>query len=733
MKTINNIYDQPLTPEDELLLTRNQLQSVMNTIDAIILVVDKDLVVRFANKNLSDLWGLDPLSLVGRKKPEVITSKIKHLFKDPESFQNRLFWLYDHMHEVAYDEVEMLLPQKRLFARHSAPVIDENGSILGRVEVYTDITKDRKMEQDLQTQNAQLLAFREIAVEVSQSLNLEEILNSSVKRVQDALRVDGACLCLGDCFPETQDMVINKGLNPQVHEAICDFIQSYLRSLPEAERQQVSILPVESNPRFESPHHACLEDYQSITILPLVSNDCFLGRMCLTDSTAVPLLEERQGILYLISSQISAAIKNANLFAETRRRQRVEQILNKVAIQILASQGLERILQTVVQEARELFQCDSSGIALLDENDGRLYWRFGAGNCLMKAASTPCLSHRRLPIQKCPLWFCEDEGDTTKLFQKISEQRVSSNGNVRPAHLWVPMQTGKKWIGGIYIIDAERTAFSADDAALLAGLANQAAIALENAALYEQVQHMAVLEERDRLARGMHDGLAQVLGYLRVKSETVERWLTLENVDHALEELKSMNQVINETYEDLRGVIMGLKTIIQPGPDLLFNVEEALRCFGVDHDLETNLVVNNADLSSLSLEIQIQLIRVLQECLNNVVKHANASTVSLKFDQADQGIKVTIKDDGQGFDLIKLAEPSWKFIGLRTIRERVETVGGSFHVDSGPGLGANVVVTLPFYNVATQSASMEQLWGKTGEIEYFPHICWWHVWAVTKM
>ena len=695
MDTDIRIRGATFRPEEELSLTRRQFQAVMNAQDTVILVVDKDLIVRFANKNLGELWDLDPASLIGKYKPEAITGRIKYLFEEPEKFKDRLFWLYDHPHETAYDEVVMIRPQRRLFTRYSAPVLDDDNNILGRVEVYTDITKERALEQALQQRNEELLAFRDIAVVVNQSLNLGEILKTALEKLLEVMQVEGGCICLEEMPYEAQHRHIYLGMSAQMRDEVCLHCRDVLLSLSDIEKESAQILQsnLTNHPQvLDRPeHHNC----ETLAIAPLVSKTCVLGRICLTSKASNPLLEKRRSILTLIACQIGAAVENANLYAETQRRQHMEHALNKVGMQILASFDLESILQTVAQEARAQFQCDSSGIALVDEKDGKLHWRSAAGHCSMQSDIAKYKCSSPLSLSKCPLRDSSVEEGFSHLMQPMSKPRVSIKGQIEPALLWVPMRADSKLIGGICVKDSNRPTFSEGDAALLSGLANQAAIALENAALYDQVQQIAMLEERDSIARGLHDGLAQVLGYLKLKVETVERWLDLNEQGRVRSELASMNEVINETYEDVRGAIMGLRTLIQPGPDLLSSLDEALQRFGLDHNIKTQLVGKRKDFPSLSLEMQIQLIRVVQECLNNVAKHANASKVIIEFQKNAKGVRITIIDDGHGFNPSRLTEPSWRYMGIRMSRERVESVGGSFQIKASIGHGTEVIVHLP--------------------------------------
>jgi signal transduction histidine kinase len=207
---------------------------------------------------------------------------------------------------------------------------------------------------------------------------------------------------------------------------------------------------------------------------------------------------------------------------------------------------------------------------------------------------------------------------------------------------------------------------------------------------------LAALEERDRIARELHDGIAQVLGYLKLKSETLTRLLAQSRMERAQSEVASMTEVIDEIYEDVRGVIMGLRTMIQPGPDVIESLKEALRRFGLDHGIETHLNIDDDKaLMSLPLDVQIQLIRVIQECLSNVSKHANASSIRLMFEENEGTLRMSLEDDGLGFNPAKLEEPSWKHVGLRTSRDRIESVGGTFKIDADLGHGTRILVDLP--------------------------------------
>ncbi|MBI2305103.1 MAG: GAF domain-containing sensor histidine kinase [Chloroflexi bacterium] len=233
---------------------------------------------------------------------------------------------------------------------------------------------------------------------------------------------------------------------------------------------------------------------------------------------------------------------------------------------------------------------------------------------------------------------------------------------------------------------------TAYDREMLLAIGHHIGSALENARLHEQVENMAVLEERDRIAREVHDGLAQVLGYLAMKSRVVQQLLPA-NLPAATEELREMERLADEAFADSREVILGLRTslsILDRG--LVRTLTEYINKFNHRSPVKAELIISDSDKFRFSPDTEIQLIRIVQEALTNVRKHARASQAWVRLEGKNGLASVSVADNGRGFDLPQGAQ---KGFGLQTMKERAESVGGSLEVDTVPGQGTTVTVLLP--------------------------------------
>ena len=262
--------------------------------------------------------------------------------------------------------------------------------------------------------------------------------------------------------------------------------------------------------------------------------------------------------------------------------------------------------------------------------------------------------------------------------------------------LGIPIRYKGHAVGSIYLTDKEGgSPFTGEDEEIIRLFANQAAVAIQNAHLYEQIQALAVETERIRISREMHDGLAQVLGYVNTKAQAVEAFLANGDVVAAKEHLKEMSQSARRAYRDVREGILALRSQVgtqRSLPDVLGEyIEEYQQQLGpsaeVHHDIADDL-----DLSPLQ---EVQILRIVQEALTNVRKHARATEIWVRFTQTGGELVIEVKDNGQGFNPLAVKRGEWPHLGLQTMQERAEAIGGKFEIDSAPGKGTKVRATVP--------------------------------------
>ncbi|MBI2328281.1 MAG: sensor histidine kinase [Chloroflexi bacterium] len=214
-----------------------------------------------------------------------------------------------------------------------------------------------------------------------------------------------------------------------------------------------------------------------------------------------------------------------------------------------------------------------------------------------------------------------------------------------------------------------------------------------NLNIRRRIEREAIIEERRRIARELHDGIAQSLGYLNLKTKLVSDSIASQNTVQALTELSDVRQVAQDTYEDIREAIDQLSTEIRSVP-LIPALATYTREFGDNNGIRVHFDVARP-FPRLSPVAELQLLRIAQELLTNVRKHARATEVEVKLENTDETVEMLVKDNGQGFNPADLEQSLPGYHGLNIIKERAEGVGGSVTISSAPDEGTAVTVSLP--------------------------------------
>jgi signal transduction histidine kinase len=218
-----------------------------------------------------------------------------------------------------------------------------------------------------------------------------------------------------------------------------------------------------------------------------------------------------------------------------------------------------------------------------------------------------------------------------------------------------------------------------------------------NLNLRRRIEREAIIEERRRIAREIHDGVAQSLSYLNLKTKLVSDSVASQNTVQALTELGEIRKVVQDTYEDIRESIDQLSTEIRSLP-IIPALANYIREFGDNNGIKVQFDVPKA-FPQLSPVAELQLLRITQEALTNVRRHAQATEVGVKLEKTSQAVEMLVKDNGQGFTLSDLEKSPPGYHGLNIIRERAEGLGGAVTIDTAPGEGTEVKVSLPIEKV----------------------------------
>jgi PAS domain S-box-containing protein len=213
--------------------------------------------------------------------------------------------------------------------------------------------------------------------------------------------------------------------------------------------------------------------------------------------------------------------------------------------------------------------------------------------------------------------------------------------------------------------------------------------------LLRQQRDLAVLHERERLARALHDDVGQVLGYVNMQTQAVRELLATGQTAAADSHLARLADVAQSTHANLREHILGLKLGAVREQPFLPALEAHLQRFSRYDDVHVELNADHARGIRFAPDAATQLLCIIQEALTNTQKHAHAQHVRVSCAVDSDQACITIVDDGQGFDLAQVVRQDGRHFGLRIMRDRAEEIGGQLQVQSCPGQGTTVTVTVP--------------------------------------
>ncbi len=259
--------------------------------------------------------------------------------------------------------------------------------------------------------------------------------------------------------------------------------------------------------------------------------------------------------------------------------------------------------------------------------------------------------------------------------------------------LGVPVTSSGRSVGNFYLTDKTDAAeFTPQDQRLVELFALHAGIAIDNARLHQEAADFAIVAERDRIGRDLHDGIIQSLYGVSLSLEDVPEMMVVSpseaeaRVDAAIDSLQA-------SIRELRGFIYGLRPESFDGRDVAAGIASLGEQFRYNTLVEIDLDVDPDAGATLSQEHGAELLQLVREALSNAARHANAKNVSVSLRRAAVGSTLTIADDGGGFD--QTAPTLAGHHGLANMRTRAEAIGASFQMTSAPGDGTTIIVELP--------------------------------------
>ena len=390
--------------------------------------------------------------------------------------------------------------------------------------------------------------------------------------------------------------------------------------------------------------------------------------------------------------QLLASRRELTQWAETLE-QRVAQrtgaldALYEVSQEISARLELSQVLRLITEKARQLLGAEVATLCLL-QGDGQTL-ALGAHSGTAQAVVERETGARSEPVRQVlarrEALLCDAE--------QCSQFCGILSASHRVSHMAAPLRAGGRVIGALCVGSSQPLAFTPEGGRLLTKLANSAAVALENARLYAQAERVATLEERQRIAADMHDGLAQTLSYLVHRVEQATELAEARQSEEVAQALKSTSATLCQASREVRQSIARLEGAPSRRP-LESRLSEMVDEFQKDDGPPVGLEVGlTAPLFAPPEEAE-QALRVVREALLNAQRHAQAQRIVVRLEQEDGEVRASVQDDGRGFDPQSLPADNGHF-GLSIMRARAARLGGQLAIHSAAGQGTRVTLAWP--------------------------------------
>ncbi len=367
----------------------------------------------------------------------------------------------------------------------------------------------------------------------------------------------------------------------------------------------------------------------------------------------------------------------------TRRALQME-LTAQVSREITSILDIDALLSRVVHLIRESFGYYHVSIFLLDPASKGLVWRAGTSPVSSQAR---VLAPDRVSINSRAV-----QGNTALLIPDVSLEASYLADETLPdarSELVIPLRMGEKAMGTMDVYHTEAGAFTQDDLTVLQGLSDQIAIAINNALLYERIQKLAVLEERSRMARELHDSISQLLYSQVLYADASQKYLSVGQPEKISGYVEQLQESAHQALKEMRLMIYELRPSILETEGLWGAIRHRLETVEQRSGLEAEL--NGDPTLKIPAGVEKDLYLIAQEALNNVLKHSRARRVEVYLGAENGKIVLSVLDFGVGFTTVTAKAG----LGLNNIRERTERVGGSLVLESTPGQGTKVTICVP--------------------------------------
>ena len=420
---------------------------------------------------------------------------------------------------------------------------------------------------------------------------------------------------------------------------------------------------------------------------PIVIRDQSIGLLALAHPDVNYYNLARVQLAMAFANQSGIAIANARLFANEQRRAEQFRAISEVSKRVTSILSLDQLLVETARTIREAFGYHHVHIGIIEGD----HLVFKTRAAIPGDAAFQCCEDIMPIVGRDGIsgWVAGN-GEALIIPDVLQESRfIPSKNEQTRSETAIPIKILDRVVGVIDVESDRINGFDQSDLVILQSLADQVAVAIENARLYEQARHLAALEERQKLARELHDSVSQAL-YGIVLGARTARTLLDRDPSKAVQPMDYILDLAEAGLAEMRALIFELRPESLHSEGLVATLGRLTNALCARHQLDIALTAEGEP--EVSLDVKEALYRITQEALNNIVKHARASHVKVTLSNNKEEVVLNISDDGIGFD------PQGEFpghLGMHTMRERAEKMGGRFLLNSIPGSGTDIQVQVP--------------------------------------
>ena len=554
--------------------------------------------------------------------------------------------------------------------------------IVAGAVVFSHLVFDviRGLEREIVAQRDRSATAATVATKLSEAEGTRDILQQVLDAVADSFAVETGVICLLDEAADELYLCAHRGLPAPLIERVR---RQAVDDDPIGNEVIRDARPVVVADASLDPRSVGLAEQfglWSYVSVPLLAEGRALGVLALASTTKARFSDDDVSLLEQVARQLGIAVQRTSLLEQLVARNEELRVLNDVSSELARARELQAAATAALAGLLEVSDAGRAEL-WLDERGEQVFVN----------------SAERRPMPPGSGGGARQATEAVNLRRRVAKSgKAELVGRGQAGVGCFPLHAAGQVFGLFVLEGIDPAALTLRRRQLIDSIVDQGAVAISNARFRERVRELAVLEERERIAREMHDGLAQVLGYVNTKAFAVRRLLTDGDTGTAVTMLTELEEAAREVYADVREGVLALRETAPGDRSLLDSVCEYLAKFerlsGIHVECHADRRVADLRLPEMS---EIQIMRVVQEALSNVRKHAAATNASLTLRARDGTLIAEVQDDGCGFEVRTAGRRNWPQFGLRTMRERAEAIGGRFSVRSSPGHGTRVVVRIP--------------------------------------